>query len=102
VSFGITAAASVNSAPHVTAVKHRLRAPSTRVRPLFEVGLTCGVVEILVQPGDDAHCPELSDVLSASTGGTPVALAQVISGRAVLPTSLPPLDRTDEVRRPFG
>jgi xanthine dehydrogenase accessory factor len=48
----------------------------------FEVGLTCGgVVEILVQPGDDAHYPELSDILSGITGGAPIAVAQVIAGR---------------------
>ena len=46
----------------------------------LDVGLTCGgVVDILVQPADVEHFPELGTVLEAIQSGRPVAVASVLT-----------------------
>jgi xanthine dehydrogenase accessory factor len=47
----------------------------------FAVGLTCGgILDIFVEPVDQARFPELGDIVAAVERGEPVAVATVIGG----------------------
>jgi xanthine dehydrogenase accessory factor len=47
----------------------------------FAVGLTCGgIIDIFVEPVDQARFPELGDIAAAVERGEPVAVATVIGG----------------------
>ncbi len=47
----------------------------------FAVGLTCGgILDIFVEPVDQARFPELGDIAAAVERGEPVAVATVIGG----------------------
>jgi xanthine dehydrogenase accessory factor len=67
----------------------------------FEVGLSCGgTIELLVEPADHDHFPELADVVAHIGAGRPVAVASVLSGAGTSSGHL--VVSPDEVRGGLG